>query len=335
MRADAWAAIGRTLDAGSLRYGARLASAVLLSFAASALLRLPEGFWAVMSALIVVRPDTGSTLGAGWDRVRGALVGTALGLAGAALRHGGGTAELEPLAIVAALAFAAGLAPALRSAPISALIVVTGGSLPGHSAGQVALLRALEIGIGIGAALLVSLVSLVDLRSRAALRYRAAAAAQLRELAEALLAEPLPAARDAADAARRAGLRRLAILADSADREARFRRRRPARPAGERYRKSARLLARISADSALFERLRPTARGTTAARGDAIERAAADSLRAVADALEAQRPIGLDALALAGIDRATAGDAGVALRLLEGDLQALARIEAPPDGTTP
>ena len=75
MRADAWAAIGRTLDAGSLRYGARLASAVLLSFAASALLRLPEGFWAVMSALIVVRPDTGSTLGAGWDRVRGALGG--------------------------------------------------------------------------------------------------------------------------------------------------------------------------------------------------------------------------------------------------------------------
>jgi uncharacterized membrane protein YccC len=329
MKAGAWPAIGRALDAGSLRYGARLASAVLLSFAASALLRLPEGFWAVMSALIVVRPDTGSTLGAGWDRIRGALVGTALGLAGAALGHGG-TAELVPLALVAALAFAAGLSPALRSAPISALIVATSGSLPGHSASQVALLRALEIGIGVGAALLVSLV---DLRSRATLRYRAAAVAHLRELAQALLAEPLPAAREAVDAARRAGLRRLAVLADSADREARFLRRRPARPAGERHRKSARLLARIAADSALFERLRPSARETAAAPGDAIERAAADSLRAVADALEAQRPIGLAALALAGIDRATVGDAGVALRLLEGDLQALARIEAAPDGT--
>ena len=142
----------------SLRYGLRLASAVLLSFVVSALLHLPEGFWAVMSALIVVRPDTGSTLGAGWDRIRGALVGTALGLAGAGLRHVGGAHALAPLVLVTLLAFAAGLSPALRSAPISALIVVTSGGIAGHSAGQVALLRALEIGIGIAAAVLVSLV---------------------------------------------------------------------------------------------------------------------------------------------------------------------------------
>jgi uncharacterized membrane protein YccC len=75
MKARPLSSIGRALEAESLRYGARLAAAVLLSFAVSALLRLPEGFWAVMSALIVVRPDTGSTLGAGWDRVRGALGG--------------------------------------------------------------------------------------------------------------------------------------------------------------------------------------------------------------------------------------------------------------------
>ena len=53
--------------------------------------------------------------------------------------------------------------------------------------------------------------------------------------------------------------------------------------------------------------------------------AAAASLRTVAEALAAQRPIGLGALSLASVDGA--GDARVALRLLEDDLRALARSE--------
>ena len=332
MKAAAPPGTGRSLDAESLRYGARLASAVLLAFAASALLRLPEGFWAVMSALIVVRPDSGSTLSAGWNRVRGALVGTALGLAGAALRHVAGASEIARLALVTVLAFAAGLSPAMRSAPISALIVVTSGSIPGHSAGQVALLRALEIGIGIAAAVLVSLV---DFRSRATLRFRAAAAAHLRALADALLADPSPAAREAADAARRATLRQLAVLAESADRESRVFGREQRRSEGERHRKSARLLSRIASDAALFERLRQTHLGPAAQAGEAIGRAAAASLRTVADALEAQRPIDLGTLPLATVDRSAAGDARVALRLLEDDLGALARIEAAQVSATP
>lgn len=313
----------------SLRYGARLAAAVLLAFAASAALHLPEGFWAVMSALIVVRPDTGSTLGAGWDRIRGALVGTALGLAGAAWRHAGGGLDLAPLVLVALLAFAAGLSPTMRSAPISALIVVTSGGIAGHSAGQVALLRALEIGIGIAAALLVSLV---DLRSRATLRFRAAAAAHLRALADALVDATSGATPDAADAARRTALRQLAMLADAADRETRVFAGRARAGSAERHRKSARLLSRITGDAALFARLRPA--GATAAReGEAdasslrIEHAAAKRLRQIAEALAGRRPLAEPPPVLGEADLAPAGDARVAWRLLDDDLAALTRLE--------
>jgi uncharacterized membrane protein YccC len=300
-----------------------MAGAVLLAFAASALLRLPEGFWAVMSALIVVRPDTGSTLGAGWDRVRGALVGTVLGLAATALRHIEGASEVAPLALVTLLAFAAGLTPSLRSAPISALIVATSSGIPGHSAGQVALLRALEIGIGVAAALLVSLL---DLRSRATLRFRAAAATQLRAQADALVADPAAPEREAAQAERRAALRQLAVLADSADREARLLARKRHRPELERHRKSARLLSRLASDTALFGRLRPAAAGG-ASGSDAIEQGVAASLRTVAEALQGDRPIAPASWALAAIDCPGGDDRRVALRLLADDLNALIRLE--------
>ncbi len=330
MRAATFGVAARIVPAESLRYGARLAAAVLLAFAASALLRLPEGFWAVMSALIVVRPDTGSTLSAGWDRVRGALLGTALGLAGTLLRHVDAGAQIAPLVLVTLLAFAAGLSPALRSAPISALIVVTSGSIPGHSAGQVALLRALEIGIGVAAAMLVSLL---DLRSRATLRFRAAAALQLRSLAEALVAESAPADRDAADrdaadTERRAALRQLAVLADSADRESRLFARKRGKVDTDRHRKSARLLARTASDCALFARLRRLdAAAAPAGDDDALERAAAERLHAVADSLEQQRPIAIDALPAAVFEAASISDTRVALRLLVDDLDALLRLE--------
>jgi hypothetical protein len=255
-------------DEGALRYGIRMGAAVLLAFGASALLRLPEGYWAVMSALIIVRRDAGGTLGAGWDRIRGVLVGTGLGLLGAVLRHHAAATDamgLAPLLLVTVLAFAAGLTPALRSAPISALIVVTSGGVAGHSPGEVALLRALEIGLGIGAALIVSLA---DRRSRATSRFRVAAAAHLRGLADALATEASRPGRGDDDGDdRRAALRRLAILADAADREMRvFGLGREPSGGADRHRRSARLLARIGNDAALFERLR--AIGSPAGRGE-------------------------------------------------------------------
>eukprot|EP01036_Dinobryon_divergens_P010090 gene10090-13509_t len=60
---------------GRWRPGVQLAGAVALAWIVSVALHLPESFWAVMSVLIVMRPSAGSTLDAGWDRVRGTAAG--------------------------------------------------------------------------------------------------------------------------------------------------------------------------------------------------------------------------------------------------------------------
>ncbi|RYF44300.1 MAG: hypothetical protein EOO27_43735, partial [Comamonadaceae bacterium] len=87
------------LEDADHRHGMQMALAVLLAYATSIALRLPEGFWAVMSALIVMRPSAGGTMGAGWDRVRGTAVGTAAGLFGVWLRHRGLSLPFATLAI--------------------------------------------------------------------------------------------------------------------------------------------------------------------------------------------------------------------------------------------
>ena len=321
--------------------------AVLLAFGVSAALRLPEGFWAVMSALIVVRPSAGSSLNAGWDRMRGALAGTVLGLAGVGLRHATSGSELAsglvPLVLVTLLAFGAGLTPALRSAPISALIIVTSGGIPGHTAGQVALLRALEIAIGVGAALLVALL---DARSRATDRFRFAVAEQLRAMAATLPIDPTqrpdPAAPAAAAESRRAAIRELVILAGSADHETRWLRLRRSATGGprqpDRHRSSALLVARTGSDIALFERVRQLAgsRGQRSAPASArqfthdeeaaaIESAAAARLIALADSLEAGRSIA-DSHPAQQPD--ALGPASFVLALIEDDLRSLGRLEA-------
>lgn len=208
-----------TLDEASGRHGLQLATAVVIAYLVSVLLGLPEGFWAVMSALIVLRPNTGATLGAGWDRVKGTVVGTLFGLGGVWLRHLGlGTTDAT-LAVVAVLAFGSAVVPGLRSAPIAALIVLSGGGIAGHSAWGVAGLRVAEITIGVVTGLSVSLLSR---RALAAARFDRDCAALLRRLA--LRLKPAPADSPAEDGetaatALRAALRGLAVLAADADRK--------------------------------------------------------------------------------------------------------------------
>ena len=67
-------------EPGRWRAGAQLAAAVAIAWGVSHLIGLPESFWAVMSVLIVMRPSAGSTLEAGWDRVRGTFAGALAGL---------------------------------------------------------------------------------------------------------------------------------------------------------------------------------------------------------------------------------------------------------------
>lgn len=178
--ADETTARWRAIAKPDWRQGTQLAAAVVLSWLASAALHLPEGFWAVMSALIVVRPTMGSTLGAGWDRVRGTFVGAVMGLAGVWLEHHGAGSAAAILGMVTLVAFASAVVPGMRSAPLSALIVLTSSGVAGQYAFDMALMRVLEIAIGVTAGLGVSLFGLA---AQARHRFPAACAEVLRQIA--------------------------------------------------------------------------------------------------------------------------------------------------------
>lgn len=269
---------------GRWRPGAQLAAAVAIAWGVATVLHLPESFWAVMSVLIVMRPSAGSTLDAGWDRVRGTAAGALCGLAGVYLQHHGAPALATTLAVVMLLSFAGASVPGLRSAPVAALIILSAGGIPGHSVLQVAMLRMAQIGIGVGVALAVSTVMS---EYHAGARFDEGCAALLRGIARRMSASLRPA--DAAETERihagtRAALGRLTILAGSADLEARWWRR--GAVTGTSYRDKARLAARIFQDAAMLDRVFRQAHGVQAgASWHEAAQAAGDAVAGMADAL--------------------------------------------------
>ncbi|MBV8633435.1 MAG: FUSC family protein [Burkholderiaceae bacterium] len=242
------------------RYGAQLAVSCVVAYSIPWALSLPEAFWAVMSALIIMRPRTGTTLGEGWNRFKGALTGTLFGLFGVWMHSLGLVTSVTTLIVIAVLAFIAGLAPALRAAPITALIILSSGGIPGHGPWQVAGLRILEIVIGIAAGLLVSWLTP---NARSAAHFEESVAQLLADVGEdAKLAMrgavPEGEAKEEANRAMRTRLGRLIKLGESADTESRFARKDNTTENGalrDRYRIQARLTARIVQDAALFGRI--------------------------------------------------------------------------------
>jgi uncharacterized membrane protein YccC len=329
------------------RHGAQLAAAVVIAYLGSAAVGLPEGFWAVMSALIVTRPDTGATLAAGWDRVRGTLLGTLCGLGGVWLRHTGLGLPAATLVIVAVLAFASAGVPILRSAPITALIVLSSGGIAGHTPMQVATLRVAEIAIGVSVGLAIS-VALPA--SRAANKFGPECAKVLRQVAAQVgrvVAGPVRSAdeRDTASATMRAALRQLVLLGDSAGRESRFswrrllRRRAPEGAEGPSHRRIAQLVMRTSQDAALLGRIFESQAATEIDDPfwTQLREAACAALDSVASAFARQGRPDLSALRqldaqLAQRRQAGPDDAALLLagpmRWLLEDLRALGRIAA-------
>jgi uncharacterized membrane protein YccC len=208
------------------RQGAQLAAAVLLSHAVAVVFSLPEAFWSVMSVLIVMRGDTGSTLAAGWERVRSTGGGALIGLGGVWLLQQGLPRDTTTLLVTAALAGFTGALPGWRGLPIAALIVLGSRGGAGHSAVQVAALRVMQILIGVGAALLVAFIAS---RIRPRDRLQQGCANVLRGLAARWAGRESGTRRDSHTAlhddtpsrdrgqALRDGLARLAQLAEGAD----------------------------------------------------------------------------------------------------------------------
>ncbi|VTU38137.1 putative membrane protein [Variovorax sp. PBS-H4] len=283
------------------RQGLQLAAAVLLSYLTSTALRLPEGFWAVMSALIVVRPSTVSTLGAGWDRMRATAAGAGVGLGGVWLQdHFGFDSTAAVLGTIALLAAASAWRSSMRNVPIAALIVLSSGAMAGHSALQVAGLRVAQIAIGVASGVVVSLLG-VQWNARA--RFDAACASALRKMAEHVVSDlgartPPAHEKEAAAAELRLALRELAVQAASADREARFWRRLsrcwrelPQRSETARCVGLARLTIRTAHDAALLGRLADSA---TMGRDDpawtSLAQAANRALSTTANSIEGHGP---------------------------------------------
>src|SRR6185437_14021858 len=86
-----------------LRLVVQALTAAALSLLIAEALALPQGFWAVITALIIVQGSLGGTLGAGLDRVVGTLA-------------------VAPVALLAAIR------PSFRVAPVTAAIVLLASS---------------------------------------------------------------------------------------------------------------------------------------------------------------------------------------------------------------
>jgi len=205
--------------------------------------------------------------------------------------------------------------PGLRSAPVAALIILSAGGIPGHSALQVALLRMVQIGIGVGVALAVSTVMS---EYHAGARFDEGCAALLRGIAKRMSASRRPA--DAGEIERiqagtRAALGRLSVLAGSADLEARWWRR---GSTSGGYRNKARLAARIFQDATVLDRVFRLAPGT---RAEAAQAAGA-AIAGMADALEG-KSVPPDLVELARCAAQTSSQDGASHALLAAPLNLL------------
>ena len=147
---------------GELRLALRTTLAALISFALAHLFQLPQGYWAVLTSVIVMQGSVGGSLKASIDRMIGTFAGAIWGVAVTlAIPHHGTPALALTLALaLAPLALVAALKPSFRVAPVTAIIVLL--STTSIQAGPVpyAVDRVLEIGLGCIVGLAVSLLVL-------------------------------------------------------------------------------------------------------------------------------------------------------------------------------
>ena len=150
-----------------LRHALRTAAAAVATLALVTALALPQGYWAVVTAVIVMQANLGGSLWASWTRLAGTAIGA---VAGALAAHWGGQSFLSVgLAVFATLAVCAAISrlrESSRVAGITAVIVILAGH-PGTSALTMGMDRFIEISIGIVTALVVSAVVLPSRASRA------------------------------------------------------------------------------------------------------------------------------------------------------------------------
>jgi uncharacterized membrane protein YccC len=163
------------VPAPAWRQAVRMTVAAVLAYLGTAWFGLPEGYWAVITCLVIVQGSLGATLDAGTSRAYGTVVGGLLGGAGAWVHARFGLPAVWTLGIVVLpLALLAAHSPRYRLAPVTAALVTL--AIPSSDGSfAIVLHRIAEIFLGgaIGAA--TALFVLPD-RGAAGVRVHGAAA---------------------------------------------------------------------------------------------------------------------------------------------------------------
>lgn len=166
--------------------GLRTAAAAGIALAVSHLLSLHQGYWAVISSIVIMQANLGASLEAAADRLLGTLAGAGLGFVVAYLTPSTTIGTLIGLMLATGLLSMLAIRyPSFRIAPVTAAILLI--SAPSHADASIsAMHRVTEIGLGcvIGIA-----VSLLVAPSRAEARLKVEAGHALALLANLVTAE--------------------------------------------------------------------------------------------------------------------------------------------------
>ena len=201
----------------------RMTTSSLAAFVLATALGLPQGFWAVITALIVTQANVGGSLKAAFDRFVGSVCGAIYGGAVAfAVPHGHGLARAAALVLaVAPLSVLAARSAGFRVAPITAIIVLLGAA--GATLGPLgfAVDRILEVGLGCAVGLLASVLVAPARASRSLVDTAARVTRQLARQLELLASTEGAAAGEMGSlvTATRKGLAQLETLLGEAERE--------------------------------------------------------------------------------------------------------------------
>jgi len=143
-----------------LALSVRVTIAALASFALSQWLKVPLPLWTVLTAVILIQVSFGSSLKATIDYLIGTLGGAVYtGMLGALIPHSSDAALIGVLALaVAPLAFLAAINPSFRAAPFTGALVILVPDISHVGPIASAVYRVLEVAVGGGTALLVSLL---------------------------------------------------------------------------------------------------------------------------------------------------------------------------------
>lgn len=144
------------LDLFQVKHALKTALAAVAAWVLAGLVGLEQGYWAVITVLIVMQSNLGGSVSAGWSRFLGTAVGAVLGaLTVEMLGPGPWSLGLAVFLTILVCSYLVVLHQSFRMAGITAAIVIFLGS-EGSGVWVVALNRFLEISLGIFIALAVS-----------------------------------------------------------------------------------------------------------------------------------------------------------------------------------